>query len=55
MNLYICYYKIPNKILLGTKYIRAYSEGEAKIKILKKIPKGSIVEEAKKVNNNFFK
>lgn len=35
MNQYLCYYTVgqtPN-LIIGHKYIKAYSEGEAKIKI----------------------
>lgn len=55
MKRYICYYKKPkkeNKLILGTKYISAYSEGEARIKILNKLPKGCIVDTVLEVDKN---
>lgn len=57
MNLYICYYKKSDKtkIVLGTKYISAYSEGEAAIKVLKKLPKGCVVDTVLKTDKNLFR
>lgn len=55
MNKYICYYrKSKFDILLSTKYISAFSEGEAAIKVLKKLPKDCIVDTTLKVNKNLF-
>lgn len=57
MNQYICYYtvgKTPN-LIIGHKYIKAYSEGEAKIKVKDKIRKNAIVYCVKKIDKNLFR
>ncbi|QIG63340.1 hypothetical protein DAC20_114 [Bacteroides phage DAC20] len=57
MNQYLCYYTVgqtPN-LIIGHKYIKAYSEGEAKIKVKDKIRKNAIIYCVKKVDKNLFR